>query len=564
MLKLATVSTVRPDDRPPVPSCCAGPSHERARRTAPALHHHDLLGHVRAGPGHRVPQPRARAFPTPTVRPELVRVATEAIAAGRNQYPPEPGRARAAGRRRRASGVVVRARRFSPEDEVLVTTGATEAIAASFLALCEPGDEVVMFEPSYDSYAACASMAGAVPRLVRLHPPDWSFDAGELAAAIGPRTRLLLLNSPAQSDRQGVRAGRAGADRRALLRPRHPGGDRRGLRAPRVRRHPRPPGHPARDGRADPLHLLGRQDLLLHRVEGGLGERHRRRWSPRCGRPSSSSPTPPAPPSSWPSRTGSASSPPRINSFGRGVAGQARPVLRRLGKARLHRVPPGRDVLRHHRHRERGPRHGRVRLLPRPARTLRCGGHPQLGVLRAPAIPARGGPSSAGPSASASRCSKRRSPTRLVELIAVPARRARAPPAPAKPTTSMKGTMPVSLTWVDAFTDTRFAGNPGRESASSSAPLPADDHAVPRRRVGYRRDRVRDPHQRARHLRPALVLPAGRDRPVRPCHPGLGPRAAGRSGDRRHDTGDVPHPSGPLRRLVRRAISSSSTSRPTP
>jgi N-succinyldiaminopimelate aminotransferase len=85
---------------------------------------------------------------------------------------------------------------FSPEDEVVVTTGATEAIAAAFLALCNPGDEVVMFEPSYDSYAACASMAGAVPRLVRLHAPDWAFDADELAAAIGPRTRLLLLNSP--------------------------------------------------------------------------------------------------------------------------------------------------------------------------------------------------------------------------------------------------------------------------------------------------------------------------------------------------------------------------------
>ena len=84
----------------------------------------------------------------------------------------------------------------SPEDEVLVTTGATEAIAAALLALCNPGDEVVMFEPSYDSYAACASMAGAVPRLVRLHAPDWSFDPDELAAAFGPRTRMLLLNSP--------------------------------------------------------------------------------------------------------------------------------------------------------------------------------------------------------------------------------------------------------------------------------------------------------------------------------------------------------------------------------
>ena len=83
-----------------------------------------------------------------------------------------------------------------PEQEVLVTVGATEAIAATMLALCEPGDEVVMFEPTYDSYAATASMAGAVPRLVRLHPPDWHFDPDELAAAVGPRTKMVLLNSP--------------------------------------------------------------------------------------------------------------------------------------------------------------------------------------------------------------------------------------------------------------------------------------------------------------------------------------------------------------------------------
>ena len=79
---------------------------------------------------------------------------------------------------------------------MLVTVGATEAIAAALLALCEPGDEVVAFEPTYDSYAACAAMAGARLRLVRLHAPDWSFDPADLAAAVGPRTRLVLLNSP--------------------------------------------------------------------------------------------------------------------------------------------------------------------------------------------------------------------------------------------------------------------------------------------------------------------------------------------------------------------------------
>jgi N-succinyldiaminopimelate aminotransferase len=136
-----------------------------------------------------------QGFPDTDGPAELARVATAAIAAGRNQYPPSQGvpELRAAVAAHQASWYGLE---FSPEDEVVVTTGATEAIAAAFLALCNPGDEVVMFEPSYDSYAACASMAGAVPRLVRLHAPDWAFDADELAAAVGPRTRLFLLNTP--------------------------------------------------------------------------------------------------------------------------------------------------------------------------------------------------------------------------------------------------------------------------------------------------------------------------------------------------------------------------------
>ncbi len=136
-----------------------------------------------------------QGFPDTDGPPEMIRVATEAMTAGRNQYPPSQGipelREAIAAHQAAWYGLEV-----APADEVLVTTGATEAIAASLLALCEPGDEIVMFEPSYDSYAACASMAGATPRLVRLHAPDWSFRADELAAAFGPRTRLLLLNTP--------------------------------------------------------------------------------------------------------------------------------------------------------------------------------------------------------------------------------------------------------------------------------------------------------------------------------------------------------------------------------
>jgi N-succinyldiaminopimelate aminotransferase len=83
-----------------------------------------------------------------------------------------------------------------PDTEVLVTAGATEALAASLLALCEVGDEVLTFEPTYDSYQAGAAMAGANLRVVTLAPPDHAVDLDALAAAVTPRTRLVLLNSP--------------------------------------------------------------------------------------------------------------------------------------------------------------------------------------------------------------------------------------------------------------------------------------------------------------------------------------------------------------------------------
>ncbi len=136
-----------------------------------------------------------QGFPDTDGSDELKEVAVESIRAGDNQYPPSPGvpelRRAIAAHQRDHYGL-----ELSPDHEVLVTVGATEAIAAAMLALCEPGDEVVAFEPTYDSYAACAAMAGAVLRPVRLHAPDWSFDPADLAAAVGPRTRLVLLNSP--------------------------------------------------------------------------------------------------------------------------------------------------------------------------------------------------------------------------------------------------------------------------------------------------------------------------------------------------------------------------------
>jgi N-succinyldiaminopimelate aminotransferase len=136
-----------------------------------------------------------QGFPDTDGPEELREVAVAAIREGRNQYPPGNGvaelRHAVAAHQHAWYGL-----ELDPETEVLVTVGATEAVAATLLALCEPGDEVVMFEPTYDSYAAGAAMAGAVPRLVRLHPPDWHFDPDELVAAVGPDTKLVLLNSP--------------------------------------------------------------------------------------------------------------------------------------------------------------------------------------------------------------------------------------------------------------------------------------------------------------------------------------------------------------------------------
>ncbi|MEN3973893.1 aminotransferase [Emcibacter sp. SYSU 3D8] len=128
--------------------------------------------------------------------PEDVReAAARAAMEGPNQYPPMMGlpvlRQAIAAHNKRFYGLDVDWR-----SQVLVTSGATEALTASLLALLQPGDEVVLIEPVYDSYLPIVRLAGAVPRMVRLRPPEWSLPEAELRAAFGPKTKLLVLNSP--------------------------------------------------------------------------------------------------------------------------------------------------------------------------------------------------------------------------------------------------------------------------------------------------------------------------------------------------------------------------------
>jgi N-succinyldiaminopimelate aminotransferase len=136
-----------------------------------------------------------QGFPDTDGPPEVMDAAVAAIRAGHNQYPPGIGIPEL-----RTAIVVHQSKwyglEYDADTEILVTAGATEGIAAALLALCEPGDDVVTFEPYYDSYAACIALAGAQRRVVQLRAPDYGFDPDALEAAITPRTRVLLLNSP--------------------------------------------------------------------------------------------------------------------------------------------------------------------------------------------------------------------------------------------------------------------------------------------------------------------------------------------------------------------------------
>ncbi len=129
----------------------------------------------------------------PEVIDALMRAAQEGARV--NQYPP------GAGSIHLRNAIALHAGRFynldvDPARGVLVTPGATEAVFASLLGLVDPGDEVIVIEPYFDSYVPGITMIGAVPVYVPLHPPNWTFDEQELRAAFSPKTRAIIVNSP--------------------------------------------------------------------------------------------------------------------------------------------------------------------------------------------------------------------------------------------------------------------------------------------------------------------------------------------------------------------------------
>ena len=135
-----------------------------------------------------------QGFPDDQGPPELIAAAARALAERSNQYPPMVGvpelRDAIAAFYARRQGLSL------SREQVIVTSGATEAVAAALLALVQPGDDVIVFEPAYDAYAPMIRRCGATPVFVRLSPPDWRYEQEAIERAITPRTRVLILNDP--------------------------------------------------------------------------------------------------------------------------------------------------------------------------------------------------------------------------------------------------------------------------------------------------------------------------------------------------------------------------------
>ncbi len=158
-----------------------------------------------------------QGFPDLPEPPELLEAARRALVEKSNQYPPMRGlaelRQAVCAYYRREQGLEI------AEEEVIVTSGATEALAAAILAFVRPGDEAVLFQPFYDAYLPLVERAGGTARTVSLVPPLWTLPLDRLEAAIGPRTKLLILNTP--NNPTGTVVDRATLEALAVLAERH-------------------------------------------------------------------------------------------------------------------------------------------------------------------------------------------------------------------------------------------------------------------------------------------------------------------------------------------------------
>ena len=136
-----------------------------------------------------------QGFPDQDGPISLREVAAKQLIDGPNQYPPSKGllslRQAVAAHAAKFYGLS-----FDPEDEVLITSGGTEAVTGALMAMAGAGDEVVMIEPTYDSYRPMAEAAGATVKAIKLEPPGWRLEEAALRAVIGPKTRAILINSP--------------------------------------------------------------------------------------------------------------------------------------------------------------------------------------------------------------------------------------------------------------------------------------------------------------------------------------------------------------------------------
>jgi aspartate/methionine/tyrosine aminotransferase len=137
----------------------------------------------------------SQGFPDFAAPEEIKDAARQAIADDINQYAitwgAKPLRDAVVEKFARTQGI-----RYDPEREITVCCGSTEAMMSAMMAVINPGDEIVVFEPFYENYGPDAILSGATPRFVKLHPPDWSFDEKELSAAFGAHTKAIILNTP--------------------------------------------------------------------------------------------------------------------------------------------------------------------------------------------------------------------------------------------------------------------------------------------------------------------------------------------------------------------------------